>query len=121
MPVQPLSETQRHELRRDLLVLADILRRQLELSEESVKPVSLDEPIGRISRVDAMQQQAMAKAGRGAALVRYQQVEAALQRCKDNEYGLCAQCEEDIGYGRLKARQEARLCIRCQNELERPD
>ena len=116
--MSPLSTTQRAELRDDLLALGEELRRQIELGEDGAKPVDLEEPIGRVSRMDAMQQQAMAKASRDAAVVRLQQVKAALARHDRGEYGLCGQCEEDVGYGRLKARPEALLCIACQGELE---
>jgi DnaK suppressor protein len=113
-----LTPAQREELHADLLALAEELRRSLDTSEEGARPVQLSEPIGRISRMDAIQQQSMAKANRQAAQLRLQQVEAALHRVSRHEYGVCLGCEEGVGFGRLKARPEALLCITCQSERE---
>jgi DnaK suppressor protein len=46
-------------------------------------------------------------------------VQHALARVADGEYGLCENCGEEIGYSRLEARPEARLCIACQTRLEK--
>ena len=46
-------------------------------------------------------------------------VQHALARMADGEYGLCENCGEEIGYSRLDARPEARLCIACQTRLEK--
>lgn len=47
-------------------------------------------------------------------------VRHALAKLEDGEYGLCEQCGGPIGYSRLQARPEARLCIVCQTRAERP-
>ena len=112
-----LSELQ--ELEQDLTDLRSELRHILEVSEEGTRPVDLDEPIGRLSRMDAMQQQSMARANRQTADVRLKQVKAALKRFAHEEYGYCLECEEPIGYTRLKVRPEAPLCINCQRQRER--
>ena len=46
-------------------------------------------------------------------------VQHALARMADGDYGLCESCGEEIGYSRLNARPEARLCIACQTRLEK--
>lgn len=45
-------------------------------------------------------------------------VRRALAKFADHSYGLCERCGEEIGYSRLEARPEARLCIHCQTRLE---
>jgi len=45
-------------------------------------------------------------------------VRQALTKFDDLSYGLCDNCGEQIGYSRLNARPEARLCIRCQTRTE---
>jgi DnaK suppressor protein len=113
-----LEESQVEELRRALLVLSEELREQLSVSKDASRPVDLNEPIGRISRVDAMQQQGMVAANRQAAQRRKQLVEAALERFGEDEYGDCLACGEPIGYPRLEAQPEAPLCIDCQSQRE---
>ena len=50
-------------------------------------------------------------------------IEEALQRIKDKTYGICEcgceNCEGEIGLGRLKVLPFTRLCVRCQEEIER--
>jgi len=46
-------------------------------------------------------------------------VKRALAKFADGSYGLCENCGEAIGYSRLNARPEARLCIVCQTRLEK--
>ena len=113
-----LTEEETAELAADLKSLRDELGALLELSEESARPVDLDQPIGRISRVDAMQQQSMAEATREGHRHRLDQVKLALAALAEDEYGLCRHCEEPIGFKRLKARPETPLCIACQGRME---
>ena len=113
-----LSPAQERELREDLEALEAALGEQLDTSRNAAGPVDLDEPIGRVSRVDALQQQHMVQAGRRAAALRRQQVEAALRRLAQGEYGACLVCGEAVGFARLKVRPEAPLCLACQAERE---
>ena len=106
-------------LRRSLQELEQELRRQLETAEDAARPVDLDEPIGRVSRIDAIQQQSMAQANRGQARVRLQQVRAALERIADGDYGDCAQCGEPVGLARLQVRPETPFCVSCQSLREK--
>jgi DnaK suppressor protein len=113
-----LSEQQKQELHKELLDLRDELQKLLADSSDGAQPVSLDEPIGRLSRMDAMQQQSMVQANRRTAQTRLTRIETALRRLANGDYGLCASCEEEIGYARLKAQPEAPFCIDCQSNKE---
>lgn len=94
------------------------LREELEalsaLSAEARDPVALDQQsVGRLSRMDAMQQQAMnqaTEAKRKRDLVR---IEAAERRLRDNEYGYCEECGEPIPDGRLEIDPMAERCVAC--------
>ena len=113
-----LSEAQGGALRESLLALAAQLREGLEASAGGARPVDLDEPIGRVSRIDAIQQQSMARANRRASQLRLQQVEAALRRFERGEYGACLECGEEIGFARLEVRPESPFCLECQSLRE---
>lgn len=92
---------------------------QLTSSADGAKPVDLDTPIGRLSRMDAMQQQQMAQASRRIAEQRLLQIDAALQRIATEDYGLCVECDEEIGLARLAARPETPFCVVCQSRREK--
>ena len=113
-----MDAVQEAELRRALERLHAELRAQLATSQEAAKPVDLDQPIGRVSRIDLIQQQRMIEAGRQAAKVRSQQVAAALRRMDDGDYGLCLGCGDEIEARRLAARPESPFCLACQAKRE---
>jgi len=119
--MRELTDKQKSELHQALLELQRELLKQLEDSSDGAKPVSLDQPIGRLSRMDAMQQQSMVQANRRTARNRLSRLEGALRRYDSDDYGLCVECEEEIGYARLKAQPEAPFCIDCQNNRETRD
>ncbi|MFC3457036.1 MULTISPECIES: TraR/DksA family transcriptional regulator [Massilia] len=60
---------------------------------------------------------ALEAAGHNAAQM--QVLRHALAKFEDGSYGLCEECGNDIGYSRLQARPEARLCIGCQTRAEK--
>jgi DnaK suppressor protein len=46
-------------------------------------------------------------------------IDEALARLNEGEYGICEDCEEEIPLGRLKAMPFARLCVKCKADLEK--
>jgi len=113
--VEELSEKQNEVLRLQLVELIAELETALQVNASSAAPVVLDQSsVGRLSRMDAMQQQAMAKATREKAQLRLGQCKRALSAFERGEYGLCRKCEEPIGFRRLSAKPEAPFCVDCQ-------
>ena len=114
-----LTPEQFEELHRDLLADRVRLEENLQLTKEGSKPVDLRTPIGRLSRMDAIQQQQMTKAGRATLGIKLRQVRASLEAYRKGDYGYCRSCDEPIGYPRLKARPEAPFCLSCQDTRDR--
>ncbi|MEM5585205.1 TraR/DksA C4-type zinc finger protein [Roseibium sp. AS2] len=101
-------------VRQTLLSLRDELESLREISEESRAPVELDQQsVGRLSRMDALQGQAMAQASERQRLAHIQRIDAALLRLDKGDYGACAECGEPIADKRLKADPAAAFCINC--------
>ena len=115
---EELTADQRVELEEQLKSLKTNLEELLDSSEAYTRPVALDEPIGRLSRMDAIQQKEMACSNRRNYEIRLQQISAALAAVRREEYGECNLCGDDIGYLRLKARPEAPLCVDCRSAVE---
>jgi len=113
-----LTEAQVGQLAAELRALREAIRQALDAGADGTRPVDLDQPIGRVSRIDAIQQQSMAKASRRNHERRLQQVVAALSAIDRGAYGACRRCEEAIGYARLKVRPETPLCRGCQGRAE---
>ena len=108
-----LGEEPTEELFRILCQTKDELNTFISDTTQSTKPVDLDEPIGRVSRGDALQQQQMALANLRKAKQRLESIERAITRYQNGEYGACFECGEDISFKRLKALPEATICIEC--------
>ena len=118
MSAPELTPEQVDELHQFLLAEQVRLEEFLKRSKEGARPVELSEPIGRLTRMDAIQQQQMTKASRRTCERKLRQVRAALDMLGKDEYGFCRSCDEPIGYQRLKARPEAPFCLSCQDARE---
>jgi len=116
---EELTSEQVVELRAALLVERSRLEELLNLSADGSLPVKLDTSIGRLSRMDAIQQQEMTRASRLTLDTKRRQIEASLVALEKGGFGECRLCDEPIGYARLKARPEAPFCLRCQDARER--
>jgi DnaK suppressor protein len=113
---EALTDDDREAIRAKLEKRLEDARTQLDRLRGSSAPVSLDLSIGRLSRVDAMQQQQMASAARRRVEVEIRQITAALRRIQGTTYGECARCGGDIGRRRLLARPATPCCRHCEEE-----
>jgi DnaK suppressor protein len=122
MTIESITESQISNLRLQLTSQQQALQIQLVESDDASKPVTLDQQsVGRVSRIDAIQQQQMASANRDQTIALLQEVDAALKRIESNEYGLCQMCDEPIALLRLQAQPHTANCIVCQSKQEQLD
>lgn len=90
------------------------LEQMSELSAESRETVVLDQSsVGRLSRIDSLQQQAMAQATERQRVAELAKIDSALSRIADDEYGYCIECGEEIAKKRLEIDPAASHCIKC--------
>ncbi len=99
---------------------ARLLARKAELEEEDRisaegrAPVKLEQDsVGRLSRMDAMQMQAMALAAERRRAAERKRIEAALERIEEGEWGWCVTCGEEIAEARLAHDPSVTLCVGC--------
>jgi len=116
---EQLDPARRAQLRTTLLRLEQELSRAIERSAEEAKPVDLDTPIGRLSRIDAIAQREISQAGRRQQARQLGLVRTALTSVdEDDEFGLCRLCDEAIAFRRLQAQPFVTICLRCQAAQE---
>lgn len=90
------------------------LKAEIPRLKELTQPIAPDNAIGRISRMDNIQNQSVAKAQLSKANVRVLRLEEALNRVeKDEDFGLCIDCGDPIPMARLQAMPETELCVEC--------
>lgn len=107
-------------MREKLLKLKVELEADAERAGGSAAIVELDQSkVGRLSRMDAMQAQAMAQASEQRRAATLRRITAALKRIDDGEYGVCEACDEPINPKRLEFDPTTTLCIDCASKSEK--
>lgn len=102
------------DIRQALTALYDETATLSEAAKDNRKPVELDQQsVGRLSRMDSLQVQAMDKAQDAARQKKLLRIKAALSRLDSGDYGYCVSCDEPIGNKRLALDPSVPLCIAC--------
>lgn len=116
-----MSDTQEDlsRIKQRLLDLREELVKVEQSGNEAAQTVELDQSaVGRLSRMDALQGQAMAKESQQRRIIQRQRIESALGRIENGNFGVCVRCEEDIHFKRLEVDPATLLCIDCAKKQE---
>lgn len=117
MQAQELTREQKKSLLMHLQTSIAELNQQITSIHERGEPVQLDQQaVGRVSRIDAIQQQQMAQANEQQIQRQVFRIERILSKPED--YGYCLECDESIGFARLNIHPTAEYCISCQSLKE---
>lgn len=81
--------------------------------EEQNKPISPENSIGRVSRMDAINNKSIIEATLLTTKEKLQKLERALANSEDPNFGLCTRCGNPIPEGRLMLMPEATQCVQC--------
>jgi DnaK suppressor protein len=109
-----MAPKEQAKFRQLLLKLREDLLSTSEVRDKASDTVHLDQQsVGRLSRMDALQGQALAKAGKERAERQLKMIEAALMRIANDEYGECMECGEPINPKRLEIDPTTLYCIEC--------
>ena len=116
-----MSKQFNSEMRHKLIALREELQSVAATSEAASEVVELDQAkVGRLSRMDALQAQAMSQASDRRRAATLKMIERALGRIAEDDFGICRKCDEPIARKRLEFDPTVELCIDCatQNEQE---
>jgi DnaK suppressor protein len=113
-----LTTADRATLREHIESRIEEIRTSLLRETGGSSAVTPDNAIGRLTRLDAMQAGKMTEELRRQRQAELTRLEAALRRVDEEEFGVCAQCEEPIAMTRLLARPDARMCVGCAERAE---
>ena len=109
-----LSSTQLADLSEELNRQLERLTKSMKITDEALRTVELDQTaVGRLSRIDSLQNQALSAGLREREAARLGQIVTALQRMDTGEYGACTNCGADIPFERLFVFPEAPECASC--------
>ena len=113
------SGTDINKFRALLIARRNLLEAANDQAQSSTEPVELDQArFGRLSRMDAMQSQAMHQEGARRRELELSRIYNALKRIEENEYGFCLHCDEKIAPKRLEFDPAATMCIHCASLQE---
>ena len=114
MAIKYMSKTKLSEFKILIEDKLKELRKEDELGKVSQQIVELDQQsVGRLSRMDALQSQAMAQAQKRRRNAMQVVLQAALKRIDEGEFGFCDDCGDEIGQSRLMANPIITKCISC--------
>ena len=114
-----LDEKLVEHYRQQLQTSKDELLTLNDVAEDSSKAVELDQSrVGRLSRMDALQSQAMSVELKRRRHIELQRIGTALQRIGSGDYGYCVSCDEEIAPARLDIDPSTLQCIDCAGKAE---
>jgi DnaK suppressor protein len=105
MDIEEIREKIRAEIVKTESVIVDY--------EELTKPISPDDSIGRLTRMDAIQNKSVAEAALRQSRDKLNKLRYALSHLDDPEFGKCAKCGNKIPVGRILLRPESPYCVHC--------
>lgn len=109
-----LTPDQVDELRSELERQLRKLERSMRVTDEAVEPVKLDQTaVGRLSRIDSLQSQGMAKNLQERERVKLALIQEAFRRMEAGSYGVCTECGGAIPFERLFVFPETPTCAAC--------
>ena len=97
------------------LIEAEKIKTKAKIVEfkELSKPVSPENAIGRISRMDAINNKSVAEAALRTQEEKLKGLDFALQNIETKDFGICAKCKQDIPIGRILLMPHNRFCVNC--------
>lgn len=108
-----MKDANRKELKEKIELTLSILGQDIEDLKELVKPIAPENAIGRISRMDAINNKSINEAALRKASIRFVDLKDALEKINDEDFGICANCNEIIPIGRLLLRPQSKACVKC--------
>ena len=116
-----MDETLLDNYKKALLALEQDLKTTAQTAEEMSQTVELDQSkVGRLSRMDALQAQALAKDSVKRRTSMLRGIKAALGRIELGSFGYCLQCDERIPAARLSYDPTVIMCVQCAEKTQAP-
>lgn len=91
----------------------EIIKKEIIELEELIKPIPLDASIGRVSRMDAINNKTINEASLREKKKILQRLEKALDNSCSRDFGLCSKCGKEVPFGRLEYMPHTTRCVQC--------
>ena len=96
-------------------ILSEILKTEklIEEYKELSKPIAPDSAIGRVSRMDAINNKSISEASLRQAENKLKNLQRVFSQLGSKDFGICLKCNNEIPLGRILIRPESLLCVNC--------
>lgn len=111
-----MTKTERAELKDKILRAMEETRHRISQLEDATQPVAPENSIGRVSRMDAINNKSVAEATLRTARKKLSNLEVALNKVDDPDFGYCSRCKQAIQTARLMFMPQSTRCIRCADK-----
>jgi DnaK suppressor protein len=111
-----MNPAERQELKHKIEEAIEAQRTLIASLAETSKPVAPDNAIGRLSRMEALNDRAVSEASLNAARHKLSRLETALGKVDQPDFGLCLSCDNPIPPGRILLMPEATRCVPCADK-----
>lgn len=97
------------------IIVSRISETKAEIAElkELVKPIPLDASIGRVSRMDAINNRSINESALREKMQQLKKLEKALENSRSVNFGVCKKCGNEIPFGRLEYMPHTTRCVNC--------
>ena len=108
-----MDKTQILEIKK--VLKSELKSTQLKIDEytELCKPIAPENSVGRISRMDAINNKSVVEAALREAEKKMQQLLQMDKKINDEDFGTCIKCRNTIPFGRLMIRPHSKFCVNC--------
>lgn len=103
----------RNKIKEKLLQELNDTRKQVDRYRDLSKPIAPENAIGRVSRMDAINNKSVNEAALRKAQIKLRNIELALNRVDDADFGICVSCNQAIPEGRILLMPQTIRCVRC--------
>jgi len=108
-----MTAQEKHDVKEYLLKSRKKLLTRVEELKELTQPIEPDCAIGRVSRMDAINNKSVNEAALRTAEDKLKNINIALERIEDEKFGICISCGKPIPIQRLVVMPESSKCVRC--------
>lgn len=111
--ISEMTDAERKELEEIINAEIEKLNKKLDVIRDFTEPIAPDTAIGRVSRMDAINNRSVYEASERNIISRLSQLNNILKMTSDADFGICTKCRQSIPIERLRIRPEIRRCAQC--------
>ena len=100
-------------IQQNIIQEIDNTKASIQHYKELTKPIAPENAIGRVSRMDAINNKSVNEAALNKAEQKLKNLKIALSNINDSDFGICARCSQNIPLGRIMLMPQSRFCVNC--------